>query len=320
MGVAFQDGYFIVIGTSSGRNDALTVSGLDDGTSFNGLDFAFAENSPDGLVSVISDHGEIWLFGNETTEIWYNSGNPDFPFSRNSGAIMETGCVNGQTVAKEDNSVFWVGPDNVVYRGSGSTPQVVSTREIEGQIKGSTIEGGFTFTDRGHKFYAIRRESKTTLCYDLTTGLWCERSGGLIGLEWPCTCRATVSGTEYFGTDDGRIVTQNTETYTDYGNAFLSEAISAPVMTNGDYFTVNKVHLQVEMGQVDYSSSDQAEIVLQTSKDGRNWSSEKWRTLGDIGEYFGRTTWHALGAFRRFQVRIRMMEPVKRDIYGVKYG
>jgi len=319
VGVTFQDGYFVVIGTSGGRDDGLTVSGLDDGTTFDALDFAFAENSPDGLVAVISDHGELWLFGNRTTEVWYNSGNPDFPFERNAGALMEMGCGNGQTVAKEDNSVFWLGHDNVVYRASGATPQVISTREIEEAIAGSTIEGGFTFTDRGHKFYALRRTGDTTLCFDLTTGLWCERAAGLDDSPWPCTCRATLSGTEYFGTDDGYVVTQNAATYTDKGSTFQSEAVSAPVMQNGNYFTVNKMHLQVEMGQVDRPDSDPPEIVLQTSKDGRNWSSEKWRELGDLGEYFRRTAWHGLGAFRRFQARIRIMEPVKRDIYGVKY-
>ncbi len=317
VGVAFQDGYFLVIGESGGRSDALTVSALDDGTSFNALDFAFAENAPDKLLAIQSDHGEVWLFGSRTTEIWFNSGDPDFPFQRNQGALIERGCGSVQTVDKEDNAVFWLGQDNVVYRSAGMSPEVISTREIEEQIAASTIENGFTFNDRGHKFYALRRAGDTTLCFDLTTGGWSERASGLNHAPWICTAQAVVDGTEYFGTDDGHIVTQSAATYTDKGDRFESLAVSAPVVQRGNWFTVNRMHLEIETGET--RVPEPAEIVMQTSKDGRNWSREKWRDLGDIGRYDKRVTWHALGAFRRFQVRLRITEPVGRDVYGVAY-
>ncbi len=317
VGVAYQDGYFIVAGSSAGRGDAITISGLDDGKTFNALDFAFAESAADSLVGIVADHGEVWLFGAKTVELWYDSGAQDFPFQRNPGAIIERGCLSGQTIAKEDNAVFWIGPDHSVYRGAGGSPEVITTREIEEVLKAATIDGAFTFTDRGHKFYGIRCNGKPTVCYDLTTGLWAERSSGISYGEWDCRAKAEVGGVEYFATASGRIVIQSDTVYTDAGDQFLSEAVSVPAEQNGNLFSVTKIHLNIAMGGSDPSITPK--IVLQTSKDGREWGVEKWRDLGIIGNFFKRVTWHGLGAFRRFQVRIRCTDPVQRDVYGVAY-
>jgi len=77
------------------------------------------------------------------------------------------------------------------------------------------------------------------------------------------------------------------------------------------------LHLNMSTGTV--AQTELTEIVMQTSKDGRTWSLEKFRSIPDLGEYFRRIVWHGLGVFRRFQVRIRINEAVNRDIYGVSY-
>lgn len=386
-GVAFQDGYFLVIGSNGTRSDALTISGLRDGKTFNALDFVFAESGPDGLRGIVADHGEVWLFGSESIEVFYNSGDADFPFERNRSALVERGCLNGAVIAKEDNAVFWVGPDRVVYRSGGGTPQVISTREIEETLKSVTaenIECGFTFSDRGHKFYAICVEGKPTLCFDLTTGFWSERSSGVDIGEWLCTDAAVSGGIQYLGTSDGRIVTQDAAKYTDAGALFRNEAVSIPIEQQGQQFSIAKIHMNVAMGSEDwygqwlaardttgtatltqvestaiglndttFTATEQdaqaihsngatvtltesqtfalhiqenanaplnrPEVVLEASRDGRNWGREKRRELGALGEYWERVTWHALGLFRRAQFKIWITDAVPRDIYGVHY-
>lgn len=316
-GVTFQDGYFVVIGEAFGRGDGMTVSGLDDGTTFDELEFAFAENSPDDLRAVLSDHGELWLFGPRTIEIWWNTGGADFPFARNTGAVIEKGCLAGKTVAKEDNMVYWVGADRIVYRSAGASPEVISTREVEEQLDDADIELAFTFKDRGHKFYAIRLSNQADLVFDLTTGAWHERTTGIGENPWLITCATIASGVEYFGTDSGRIVTLNPETFQDDGEIIEAEAISAPVESQGDFFSINRIHMNIRGGVGGIGR--QPQVMLQTTKDGRNWSDEKWRDLGDVGQYYLRAVWHALGMFRRFQVRVRITDAVPRDIYGVHY-
>ena len=111
--VGYLDGYFVFNQPNSQR---FWVTLLNDGTQIDPLDFASAEGNPDNIVSLIVDHREVWLFGNNTTEVWYNAGLPDFPLARIQGAFMEIGCLAPYSVAKLDNSVFWLGAD-VLHEG-----------------------------------------------------------------------------------------------------------------------------------------------------------------------------------------------------------
>jgi hypothetical protein len=71
---AWQDGNFIV-------EDGLNFQISPDGTNWDPLDVATAESSPDGIVRVFDDHGQIILFGTKTTEFWANTGGGISPMS-----------------------------------------------------------------------------------------------------------------------------------------------------------------------------------------------------------------------------------------------
>lgn len=319
--VVFQDGYFLVSGTASGRSDALTISGLDDGTTFDSLEFIFAENAPDEVLGLVSDHGQVWAFGRDTTEVFWNSGGQDFPFQPNRSAMIEKGCINGMTVAKEDNSVLWVGPDKVVYRSGGGTPQVISTREVEEALTAKTVESGFVFQDRGHKFYAVRTDDGPTWCYDLTTGEWAERSTGVNEDPWVATDTEWLNGTQYFATSTGKISTDGGNSYTDDGEIIVGEAISRPIYVNSGEDYVFLRSLSVSVVSANASLSYTPQISLQMSRDGSVWSMEKWRDLPVDGEYEKDIRWHGIGAFRkRVQARFRVTDPVKRDLHGLAYA
>lgn len=315
-GVEYADGYFIVIGSASDRDDAVQISALDDGTAFNALDFAFAETSPDPLVGILRDHGEIYLFGTRTIQVFYNSGDADFPFTPNRGAGMEHGCIGGETVAKADNAVFWVRPDGAVQRSFGSSPEVISTSEVKDALASSTVAGAHTFSERGAEFYAVSREGGTTLVFDISTGLWHERSTGLLYGPWAATCSLMIDGATYLGCGDGRIATMGQGVFTDFDGPLMAEAVSLPVEQAGERFRVARLHMNVRGGGV----LDRApRAMLQLSRDGVTWGGEKWRDIGGRGNYWRRATWHNLGLFRRAQARIRITDPVPRDIYGVSY-
>jgi hypothetical protein len=153
--VAYVDGYHIFSRRNSGQ---WFISDLLEATSYDALDFATAESRPDDLVRIFVSHREVWLFGTKSTEIWTNTGQADFPFSRISGAIIERGCAAAGSVARLDNSVFWVADDGVVYRATGYQPQRVSTHAIEHALDGyATLADGlaFTYAQEGHHFYCL---------------------------------------------------------------------------------------------------------------------------------------------------------------------
>jgi len=180
--VGYLDGYFVFNEPNSQR---VWVTALLDGTSIDPLDFASAEGSPDGLVSLIIDHREAWLFGTNSVEVWYNSGEADFPLTRIQGAYNEIGCIAPYSVAKMDNSVFWLGADargqGIVYRAQGYQGVRVSTHAVEFAIQqydDLADAVGYTYQQDGHTFYVLNfTNADTTWVYDAATGSWHERAG-----------------------------------------------------------------------------------------------------------------------------------------------
>lgn len=180
--VGYLDGYFVFIEPNSQR---LWVTTLFDGASIDPLDFASAEGNPDGLTSLIIDHREVWLFGNNSTEVWYNAGLSDFPLVRIQGAYNELGCAARYSVAKMNNQIYWLGKDargqGIVYVANGYQGQRISTHAVEWQIQqyGNISDAiGYTYQQDGHMFYVLSFPSgNATWAYDAATGAWHERLG-----------------------------------------------------------------------------------------------------------------------------------------------
>ena len=315
--IAHLDGFFVVAGADSEREDTFSVSDIFDGSTFQGLNFATAENAPDKITGAIADHGQLWLFGSTTTEVWYNSGDADFPFTPNSGAVVQQGCQSG-TIAQLDNSLFWVSPENTVLRSGGGQPEVISTRPIGEILSSSTIEGALAFFDKDHLIYAVRRTGATTLCYDVTTQVWHERAqGALNDAAWSGACAVSVEGTPYIGTSSGKIAKLDADTYTDDGEVLTLEAVTSPITKGGVRFAIRRLYAQIQSGGVDIGRSPK--VLLQLSRDGKNWDRGTYRDLGVRGEYMTSVEWHALGQFETVWARLRITDPVQRDIHGVAY-
>lgn len=180
--VDYLDGYFVFIQPNSQK---IWVTSLLDGASIDPLDFASAEGDPDNIVSMIVDHREVWLFGNNSTEVWYNAGLADFPLARIQGAYNELGCAARYSVAKMNNQIYWLGKDfrgqGIVYQANGYQGQRISTHAVEWQIQQyptMTDAIAFTYQQDGHFFYVLTFPSANkTWVYDASTGAWHERAG-----------------------------------------------------------------------------------------------------------------------------------------------
>ena len=180
--VAYLDGYFVF---NEPNSQKLWVTQLLDGTSIDPLDFASTEGSPDGLLAVVSNFREVWAFGTNSIEVWFDSGATDFPLQRIQGAFNELGCAAPYSVAKMDNGLFWLGRDRrgqgIVYRANGYTGQRISTHAVEWQIQQYSNMSdaiGYTYQQDGHSFYVlVFPTANTTWVYDVATQAWHERAG-----------------------------------------------------------------------------------------------------------------------------------------------
>ena len=180
--VCYLDGYFVF---NEPNSQKLWITALLDGTSIDPLEFASTEGSPDGLVAVAANFREVWAFGTNSIEVWYDSGATDFPLQRIQGAFNELGCAAPYSVAKMDNGLFWLGRDRrgegIVYRANGYTGVRISTHAVEWQIQQYADLSdaiAYTYQQDGHSFYVlIFPSANTTWVYDAATQAWHERAG-----------------------------------------------------------------------------------------------------------------------------------------------
>jgi hypothetical protein len=259
--VGYINGYFVFNEPNSQR---VWITTLLDGTSIDPLDFASAEGSPDGLVSLIVDHREIWLFGTNSVEVWYDAGSSPFPLVPVQGAFNEVGCIAAFSVAKLDNGLFWLGADargkGIVYRANGYAAERISTHAVEWQIQqyGNLSDAiAYTYQQDGHSFYVlIFPSANVTWVFDVATALWHERAAFINGsfTRHRSNCQMAFSNEIVVGDHElGNIYAFDLDVFSDDGavQKWLRSWRALPVGTNDLKRTAqHSLQLDAETGAI----------------------------------------------------------------------
>lgn len=326
--VQFVDGYFVFNKTGTGQFQITQLYG----TSIDGLDFATAEGAPDLLLSLLVDHREIWMFGETSTEVFFNSGNVDFPFERINGAFIEQGCAAKFSPAKLDNTVYWLTADErgqgTVQRAQGYNPQRVSTHALEyalGQMSRIDDAVAYTYQQEGHSFYVLNfPTAQKTWAFDAATNLWHERA-------WrdPVTtalkrdravCQMAFAGETIVGDwETGKLYVLDLDYFTDNGD-LIAAVRACPHIADQDYkyqfFDSLQIDMQTGVGLTTGQGSDPKAMLQWSTDGGYSWSNELWAPIGKIGERHSRVKWRRLGRSRDRVFRVTITDPVRRAIIG----
>lgn len=345
--VTFMDGYFIFNKPGTG---SYMITSLYDGTAVDALDIKTAERDPDLLISLINDHGELWLFGEYTTEVHYNSGAASFPFERMNGVVIEEGIVARWSVVKFDNSTMWLAQNKqgkgYVVRANGYTPQVVSTRAIEYQISTyPTISDAYaySYTEEGHRFYVLTFPTgNATWVYDATTGLWHERSSYGVGRH-RAGSYVFFNGKHYVGDYlDGDIYEMSLDYLDDRGDPIeriragqyihnrmkplfvhrlavdmetgvgtTGAVVSATYIADGTYAAGGQITAAGVINST-LSGADPKAMLRWSDDGGHTWSNEHWAGIGKMGEYKKQVIWNRLGYTNNSRAfELKITDPVK---------
>lgn len=326
--VVFQDGYFIFNSPNTGR---FYITALYDGFNVNSLDFATAEGSPDDIITLLSDHRNIWLFGKgRSIEIYFNSGNATFPFERIQGAFMELGCAAKDAAVKLDNTVYWIGADEnghgIIYKAENFSPVRISTHAIEYAIQRySTIADAvaYTYQQEGHAFCVFSFPSgNATWVYDAATGLWHERAylnNGVLERD-RANNHQFAFGEHWVGDwESGNIYRLSLDYYTD--NLQEIKRIRACRHLSGDgkniFYHGLQILLEAGVGLDGIQQGTDPQGMLRISRDGGHvFSTEKTAPLGKIGNYIARCDYNRLGCGRDTVFEWSITDPVKVVITG----
>ncbi len=177
------DTYFLALGANSNQ---FSISGLLDGATWAGLNFGSSQE-PDNSVALAASHGYLWIFGQNESVVFQDTGNNSFPFQRVPGSQIEMGCGAVHSVATLDNTLFWLGSSQrgpaVIYRADGFLPTRISHHALEYAMQSypTTADAtAYSYEENGHLFYRIdfpsaRNGAGATWCYDVATKLWHER-------------------------------------------------------------------------------------------------------------------------------------------------
>lgn len=328
--VTFLDGYFIVNKPNSGQ---FYISALFDGTSWDALDFATAEGSPDDLVRVIAALGQLWLMGVNTIEIWSNTGGSAasrFPFQRIQGARIDIGCLAANSVVAMDNSLFWLGGDEFgrafVYRTNGFSPTKISTEPLElkwQEATNLTTVNAYAYQQQGHLFYIMTGGSlETSFGYDVATQLWHERAylnaDGEYEQHLGITCTFAFNKHLVGDRRNGKIYEMSMDYYSDDGEEIARERIFTHLSDEDRRIRYNSLDIGVESGVGTQSGDDSNPLIsLRLSRDGaRTWSNPYTKPIGKVGQYQTKVTFRRLGIADQMTFRIRISSRVKVAITG----
>jgi hypothetical protein len=315
---AVLDSYILHVEPDSGR---FFASLLQDADAYDALYFATAEGAPDRLVGLAVDHRQVVLFGEKTTELWSNVGGADFPFAREPNGMIEIGCLARFSVAKADNSVFWLANDGTIRKLDGLTPVRVSTDPIDIEIRSLSRRDdaqAFSFTQDGHIHYVLTFPTDArTFVYDLQTQQWYEREtwdANSIGLGRWAPCAYTQLGDRHVVADfaSNRLGFIDPTVKTEWGATLRMEWIYPTVYAEGLRAFHHELQLNMETGVgLTSGQGSTPEIMLYASDDsGATYRAMPNRSLGAKGKRKTRVRWHRLGSSRARSYKNAVSDPV----------
>lgn len=332
--VTYLDTFFILNrpGTAqfyiSGSN--VDYAMLTGGTAFDSLDIAAKTGSADNIVAVASIHGELWLIGELTSEIWANTGAADFTFGRIQGAFCDHGCAAPYSLSQQDIYLFWLAMDRqgkaVVVRSDGYGVKRISTHAIEADIQSyDNISDGIGYCHQidGHAFYVLTfPNANRTWAYELATGQWHERAsidgnGNLGRHRGNCFAFAYNQGIvgDY---QNGTLYVYDQSYYLD-GTFPIPRIRTFPhVVNNGKRVQYNQFVADIEVGQTGGNMTDNPWLLSLRWSDNRGGSfgNPVLQSMGSGGQLLISPQWRNLGIARDRVFELSWSAPVKTSLNG----
>lgn len=323
--VLFFDGYFVFdrVGTNE-----FFLSGLYDGLSYSGTDFASAEAQPGFLIATAQNLQMLFLFCQNHIEMWFDAGAADFPFQRYAGGVIPYGTNSALSVIPQDGGLFFLGNDRVFYRLQGNVPSRISNHAVEHAFSQyGNIDDAFcmTYTLEGHKLIVVTFPSvPATWAFDLTTQEWHNRTSWDSQAKdikrWRANCAIQIYDKILIGDyKSGQIWQMDWNTWTEGDNIMPFQVTSNTIQKDRIRIFCNRLEIDFEQGVgLTTGQGSDPQVWLQWSKDGGlTWSDlQPPRSLGKIGEYTTRCRWLNIGQAYQFTFRVVVTDPVKRVLIG----
>ena len=316
---------------TAGSGLQLTVNSISLLNAVNALNIASKTGFPDLLQGLLIVHRELWLFGRQTTEVWYDAGTPDFPFGIENGVFLQRGLLAPYSLAKYDLSPFWLGEDQtgraMVFAGIQYNAVRISTFAIEQEIQTySRLNDAwaFVYQQNGHAFYVLNFPSAdATWVYDMSTQLWHQRGtvdqDGTVHRGLPCSYANAYGKDVVQRYDTGDLVLYDTAVYDELGEPVTRIRGFPHIKKEMRRIVYNHFIADMEVGQPigpNTASAYPRSVLLRWSDDGgQTWSDSVSMNLTP-GKFNQLLKWNRLGMGRDRVFEIEWTAAVRTALNG----
>ncbi len=322
--VGFLQGYGLALDTNT---STLQWSAPENFTSWSALDVARRNDAPDRWGMMLVNHKESWLFGSETTSVYYFAdANP--PFQPISSVFVARGIRAPQSAKIVNGSPMWLGQgvegDAIVYRANGYTPERVSIFPLEyawSQFSTTDLANADAdvFQIFGHTFYKLTFAGLGTWVYDITTGFWFEEGewNGLVYTGISTQGQAFLNGTLITGSRStgallgiGKFPAQ--VGFDAAGNLIRRMRRTPHLSEEMKRIIVDQLYVDLEVGIANTSwvGSD-PHISLRCSRDGgQSFGNSLSASTGKIGQFRTRPIFRNLGQGRDWVFELTVTDPI----------
>jgi len=295
------------------------------------LSYGNKDGAPDNLVSIIVDHREVYLMGEDSSEVWVDAGTFPFPFQRIPGTSTQHGIVAKFSVARLGNSFAYLSRNirgqSQVMLMEGYIPKRISTHAVENTLVNQPVSDAvaFTYQLEGHEVYVISFPTlDITWAYDITTDmwhkwLWCDNTNTYHRCR--ANCVAVFQNMVLVGDwQNGQIYELDPNNFTDNGQNVRRLRRAPHLVTDlqRQYFEEFQIQFQPGVGTTGVSmpvdtksTTTYPQAMLRWSNDGGStWSREYWVTIGQEGKYKNRAIWRRMGWARDRVYEVVVTDPV----------
>lgn len=309
--VRYLNGFFIHT-SSKTPEDTIFHSNLNDGLTYNALDFGAAETDPDKIISGHVHNDKFYALGSETIQVFDNVGGSGFVLANREGFVIPKGLLARFTPIEYDGGFVFLGAgvneQPAVWIVKGSQLTRLSTTDIQDQLAKFTdaeISNAFTWVGGTHGAYFLRLTvGNKTFAHDSTASallqkrIWHNETSFVeeAVLRNRVNSAVTAYGRVIVGDSvSGRIGELDTDTFDEYGNEILRSGVIQSLNDKNEPISIGTIEISVESG-VGNSDIEDPQLELAISYDGDPvFTPRGSRSMGKVGVFKQRLLWHQNG-------------------------
>jgi hypothetical protein len=298
-------GPYILYGHDDGT---FSYSAIDDATSIAALSVTEAEGKPDGLVRLKTRRKEVWLFGQDTTEIWTITQDVNNPFEPLGGTYIDLGCLAPASVVQMGEAIAWVASDYTVRLAQDYASAVISIDAVSRAIKGlsdPTAIEAFVYREPGVTNLVLNSPSWTwvmsqSLDKNAPETRWHEQESIGLGRRRFAHC-IDFGGMQLCGDSDGATLYNLTlDSGADGDSELMSRIITEPQHAYPGEVEYNALYLDPLPGSglntpSNSETLDPVLMVRDSDDGGQSWSNQIDMPIGRQGQSRTRAVAHQLG-------------------------